>query len=139
MYAGAAAPSGWLLCDGSAVSRTTYSTLFAVVGTTYGVGDGSTTFNIPDLQGRFPMGKGTHANVNALGKNDGAAVADRQAKHKHSFAGQTFSNPGAGGYVASADGNTGRGGPTAQWAYGDQTSNMTDQVPFLTVNFLIKI
>lgn len=50
-YAGATAPSGWLLCDGSAVSRTTYAELFGVVSTTYGSGDGSTTFNVPDSSG----------------------------------------------------------------------------------------
>ena len=53
----AAAPSGYLLCDGGAVSRTTYADLFAVISTTYGVGNGSTTFNVPDLQGKFPQGK----------------------------------------------------------------------------------
>jgi hypothetical protein len=58
-FAGSTAPSGWLLCDGSAVSRSTYSALFSVVGTTYGVGDGSTTFNVPDLMGRMPMGAGS--------------------------------------------------------------------------------
>lgn len=47
------APTGWLECDGTAVSRGTYSTLYAVVGDTYGNGDGSTTFNLPDLRGRF--------------------------------------------------------------------------------------
>jgi len=58
MWAGsiAATPSGWLFCDGSAVSRTTYSALFAVIGTIYGPGDGSTTFNLPDLRDRSPMG-----------------------------------------------------------------------------------
>lgn len=50
-YAGTTAPSGWLLCDGSAVSRTTYAELFGVVSTTYGSGDGSTTFNVPDSSG----------------------------------------------------------------------------------------
>lgn len=50
-------PSGFLDCDGSAVSRTTYSALFAVIGTTYGVGDGSTTFNVPDLTDRTVVGK----------------------------------------------------------------------------------
>lgn len=55
-YAGSAAPSGWLLCYGQAVSRTTYSRLFAAIGTTYGVGDGSTTFNLPDLRGRVAAG-----------------------------------------------------------------------------------
>jgi microcystin-dependent protein len=51
MYAGATAPSGWLLCDGSAVSRTTYSALFAVTGTSYGVGNGSSTFTLPNPDG----------------------------------------------------------------------------------------
>ena len=55
-YAGATAPGGYLLCDGSPVSRTTYSDLFAVISTTYGVGDGSTTFNLPDLRGEFVRG-----------------------------------------------------------------------------------
>jgi microcystin-dependent protein len=56
-YAGTTAPSGWLLCYGQAVSRTTYATLFAVTSTTYGTGDGSTTFNIPDLRGRVVAGQ----------------------------------------------------------------------------------
>lgn len=50
-------PPGWLLCDGSAVSRTTYSRLWAAIGTTYGSGDGSTTFHLPDFRGRVPVGK----------------------------------------------------------------------------------
>ena len=56
-YAGSSAPTGYLLCDGAAISRTTYSDLFGVVGTIYGVGDGSTTFNIPDLRGRVIAGQ----------------------------------------------------------------------------------
>jgi microcystin-dependent protein len=56
-YAGATAPNGWLLCDGAAVSRTTFAALFAVVATSYGTGDGSTTFNLPDLRGRVGVGK----------------------------------------------------------------------------------
>lgn len=55
-YGAATAPSEFLLCDGSAVSRATYSTLFAILSTSYGVGDGSTTFNLPNLKGRFPLG-----------------------------------------------------------------------------------
>lgn len=56
-YAGSAAPSGWLLCFGQAISRTTYAGLFAAISTVYGVGDGSTTFNIPDIRGRSISGK----------------------------------------------------------------------------------
>ena len=55
-YAGSAAPPGWALCEGQAVSRTTYAPLFAAVGITYGAGDGVTTFNLPDLRGRVPVG-----------------------------------------------------------------------------------
>lgn len=60
-YAGSSAPSGWLLCDGQAVSRTTYSALFTAISTTWGVGDGSTTFNVPDFREASPYGVGTRA------------------------------------------------------------------------------
>jgi microcystin-dependent protein len=56
-YAGSAAPSGWLLCYGQAISRTTYASLFAAISTTYGTGDGSSTFNVPDLRGRVTAGQ----------------------------------------------------------------------------------
>lgn len=55
-YGAATAPTNFLLCDGTAVSRSTYSALFAILSTNYGVGDGSTTFNLPNLKGRFPLG-----------------------------------------------------------------------------------
>lgn len=58
-FAGNTAPDGWLLCDGSAISRTIYSALFAAIGTTYGVGDNSTTFNLPNTQGVFLRGAGS--------------------------------------------------------------------------------
>lgn len=59
------APTGWRLCDGSAISRTQFARLFAAIGTTYGVGDGSTTFNVPDLLGRAPVGAGTGSGLTA--------------------------------------------------------------------------
>lgn len=71
MYAGSAAPAGWLLCQGQAVSRTRYPKLFEVIGTTYGSGDGSTTFNLPDMRGRSPLGAGTtQANNETYWGND---------------------------------------------------------------------
>ncbi len=79
-FPGATAPSGWLLCAGQAISRSTYSALFAVIGTTYGAGDGSTTFNVPDLRGRVAAGKddmgGSAANrlTTAGGGVDGVAL-----------------------------------------------------------------
>jgi microcystin-dependent protein len=76
-YAGTSAPTGWLFCYGQAISRTTYAGLYAVVGTTYGAGDGSTTFNVPDLRGRVIAGQddmgGSSANrlTGAAGGVDG--------------------------------------------------------------------
>ena len=70
-FAGSSAPTKWLVCNGTAISRTTYSDLFALIGTTYGAGDGSTTFNIPDFQGRSPKGVGT-----SNGGTDVAHVAE---------------------------------------------------------------
>jgi microcystin-dependent protein len=64
-YAGSTAPSGWLLSYGQAVSRTTYSALFTAIGTTYGTGDGSTTFNVPDLRGRLVAGQDDMGGVSA--------------------------------------------------------------------------
>jgi microcystin-dependent protein len=62
-YGGSSAPTGFLMCNGTAVSRTTYADLFAAIGTTYGVGDGSTTFNLPNAQGRVPVGAGTYTDT----------------------------------------------------------------------------
>ena len=63
MWVAADAPTGWTLCQGQAISRSTFGSLFTVIGTTYGAGDGSTTFNLPDLRGRVPMGAGLGRNV----------------------------------------------------------------------------
>jgi|TARA_E500000318_G_scaffold97577_1_gene98437 microcystin-dependent protein len=71
----ATAPSGYLLCDGSAVSRSTYADLFAVISTTYGAGDSSTTFNVPDLQGKFPQGKSGTTNLATTGGANTVTVA----------------------------------------------------------------
>lgn len=85
----ASAPPGgafYLTEDGSAISRTTYAQLLSVIGTAWGVGDGSTTFNIPDSRGRVPVGyapSGGHADVSTVGNTDGLAVASRRVKHKH--------------------------------------------------------
>ena len=84
-YAGATAPSGWLLCDGSAVSRTTYANLFAAIGTAFGTGDGSTTFNLPDLRGRVAVGK----------DNMGGSAASRMTTAGSGVDGATLTAPEA--------------------------------------------
>lgn len=90
-YAGTSAPAGWLMCYGQAVSRTTYANLFAVIGTTYGAGDGSTTFNLPDFRGRAVIGKdnmgGTAANrvTSAGGGVDGATLGAAGGTETHTL------------------------------------------------------
>ncbi len=74
LYFGSTAPSGWLLCQGQAISRTTYAALFAIISTTYGIGDGSTTFNLPDMGGRVPAGK--EATATRLTTADGGVDGD---------------------------------------------------------------
>ncbi len=63
-FGGTTAPTGWLLCDGSPINRTTYAALFSAIGTTHGTGDGVNTFNLPDMRGVFPRGAGTNATPN---------------------------------------------------------------------------
>ena len=69
-FAMSSAPTGWLTCDGTAVSRTTYSDLFTAIGTTWGSGDGTSTFNVPDLRGAFLRGTGSHGTSNMADGND---------------------------------------------------------------------
>jgi microcystin-dependent protein len=90
-FAGAAAPTGFLTCNGSAVSRTTYATLFAAIGTTWGSGDGSTTFNVPDLRGAFLRGSGTSALDPSSPRSVGSFQAEAYASHTHS---NSLSDPG---------------------------------------------
>lgn len=91
MYAGSIAPEGFLICDGSAINRIDYSVLFSIIGQTYGAGDGVTTFNIPDLRGRVPLGVGTgtaeDATTHALGQIAGeeghTITTEEMAAHTH--------------------------------------------------------
>jgi microcystin-dependent protein len=79
-------PTGFLICDGSAISRTSYAALWGVLGTRYGAGDGSTTFNLPDTRGRVIVGyaaTGGHADVATLGANEGNALPNRRTRHAH--------------------------------------------------------
>jgi microcystin-dependent protein len=78
-------PAGWLLCDGAAYSRGQYQALFDAIGTTYGAGDGSSTFNVPDLRGRFPLGAGPSDPIGrAAGARRVALRAEEMPVHSHS-------------------------------------------------------
>jgi hypothetical protein len=86
-YAGSSAPTGWLLCNGAAVSRTTYADLFTAISTTFGTGDGSTTFNLPDCTGRVIAGKEAAATrlTSAVSGVDGATLGSASQSQSHTL------------------------------------------------------
>jgi len=93
-YGGSSAPSGWLLCDGAEISRATFAALFAVIGTTFGVGDGSTTFDLPDLKQRFPIGKADAGVASVLGETGGAVSHTHTGpNHQHTGPSHTHTGP----------------------------------------------
>jgi len=124
VYAGASEPPGWLFADGREVSRTVYPELYAAIGTTYGAGDGSTTFNLPNLKSRFPLGKADSGTGSTLGGAGGAldhthtapSHTHSQANHDHPIS-HTHSVPGhhhdRGTLSVSSAGSHNHGGQTA--------------------------
>jgi len=91
MYGSTTIPTGYLECTGQAVSRSTYADLFAVISTTFGVGDGTTTFNVPDLRDNFPVGKsGTKALSTKAGANTATLATTNLASHRHGLSGSNY-------------------------------------------------
>ena len=157
MWPTTSAPSGYLLCDGTAVSRTTYSALFGVVGTTFGTGDGSTTFNLPNYIDRMPIGKGTiAASIGATGGSKDAVVVSHthiattnisDPGHLHSFDGEMASLSGGASWGSSGGGLSNRTQTlSAGTGITASTTNNTTGVsgtnanlpPYLGINFIIK-
>jgi microcystin-dependent protein len=141
-FAGTVAPTGFLFCDGSAVSRTTYATLFGKISTTWGAGDGSTTFNLPDLRGRFPVGKSASGTFQALA-GTGGAESTTLPNHAHSVS-LTTGTPSATADIQ--DSGTGTNMPTGSHTHsvsgntGNPTSNPTIATlpPYAVVDWIIK-
>ena len=108
-YASETIPTGFLLCDGSNISRTDYAKLFAVIGTTFGTGDGSTTFTLPDMRAAFVRGAGQQSGYSAVfgQKQSATAIYDTRASGgalvNISFQDKTSSG-GTGGYFSSGTG-----------------------------------
>lgn len=94
-FAASSAPADYLECDGAAVSRTTYADLFAVVGTTFGAGDGSTTFNLPDLRGEFVRGWDNGRGVDS-GRSFGSSQTDEFKSHTHGVGSEYAAGSGYG-------------------------------------------
>lgn len=98
-FAGSSAPAGWLKANGAAVSRTAYAALFAAIGTTYGAGNGSTTFNLPDFRGEFRRGLDDGRGIDT-GRALGSSQADTLKSHTH-YA--STSSDGSHGHTGSTD------------------------------------
>lgn len=146
MWGTGTAPTGYLLCNGSAVSRTTYADLFAVYGTTFGSGDGSTTFNLPDFRNRMPIGAGTTYSANSQGGSADAIVVS----HSH-----TITDPGhvhgigaaspvdrSGGYYANVNASTDYLSTSAQTGItvnsaGSSGTN-ANLPPYIGIYFIVK-
>ena len=158
LFAGSSAPSGWLICNGQAVSRTAYAALFAVIGTTYGAGDGSTTFNVPNLVNKTVRGS------NSLGKTGGADTVtlstenipahthgvgtltiDLAGEHTHSIG----CSSGSAMRLSGSSGNLNNGGQTSSAGSHTHTiSGTTDSTgsgsavtitnPYVMLHYIIK-
>lgn len=149
-FAGSTTPDGWLLCDGSAVSRTTYAALFEAIGTTYGSGDGSTTFNVPNLVDKFVEGSATSGTTKAAGLPNITAGVDLRGLNTNGasiFGGETGAFTNASPSDSYQNINTGTTAGTnytkrlkldasrSSSIYGNST---TVQPPALTMRYIIK-
>lgn len=93
MYAGSTAPAGFIICDGSAISRATYSELFDVIGTSYGTGDGSSTFNLPNMSGRVIIGVSSNYSIGSIGGEEAHSLTvNEMPSHAHEIAPHTHEN-----------------------------------------------
>jgi len=156
MWPTGTAPSGWLLCNGAAVSRATYAALFAVIGTTFGAGDTTTTFNLPDYRDRMPIGANTiAASIGATGGSKDAILVSHthtatvtDPGHTHPVDTNNNNDGGTGTIVAgSTSGITTANRPLAKQAFTSiSVANSTvgssgtnaNMPPYLGINFIIK-
>jgi len=158
----ASVPTGFLECNGAAVSRSTYSALFAAVGTTYGAGDGSSTFLVPDLQNKVPVSKSNNKALASTGGADTVAAAGsvggstanssltvaQLAAHQHDVllgnydgnsSGYPYKNSGGGATTIQTYYQTGSGGAHSHNMSANFSGSATSVLqPYLTVIYVIK-
>lgn len=146
MWPTATAPTGFLLCTGAAVSRTIYAALFAVIGTTFGAGDGSTTFNLPDFDNRFPVGAGDlYAAAATGGSKDAVAVSHTHTAtdsgHTHTYSNAVTGGGFLGGtssYSITGTGTTASGTANITVASAGESGTNKNLPPYLSIYFIIK-
>lgn len=154
MFGGSAAPSGWLLCNGQLVSRTTYAALFTAISTSFGAGDGSTTFAVPDLRNRFAVGAGTTGFSVALGGTGGTkdaivvehthtATCSTDGAHTHTTnigGGSSGGFPRGDGSPPTAVGTSSAGAHSHTITIANAGSSGTNQnlPPYLGMNYIIR-
>lgn len=136
-YGAATAPTGFLLCDGTAISRTEHADLFSIIGTTYGSGDGSTTFNVPNIKGRIPVGlDSAQTEFDALGETGGAKThtltESEMPAHTHDVSGGS-TNASIGGFGNFAGGSS--GATSSSTGGGNAHNNLQ---PYIVLNYIIK-
>ena len=138
-YAGSSAPTGWLLADGTAVSRATYATLFGIISTVYGAGNGTTTFNVPNMKGLVPAGyDATQTEFNALAKTGGEKTHTQTiaelAAHTHPL---SASISAGGANPNGLAGASSRSSDIIASSVGSSTPFNVLQ-PYLTLQYIIK-
>lgn len=160
MWPASVAPSGWLLCSGAAISRSTYAALFAVIGTTFGAGDGSTTFNLPDYTNRSPVGAGGLYSIGATGGSKDAVVVSHthtatstatDSGHTHTYLRDNYEEVGDT-WAGSTSTRGADSGTTTATSSGSANVSVTTTInsagvsgtnanmpPYLVINFIIKI
>lgn len=147
-FSGSIAPTNWLFCNGQAISRTEYSELFAIIGTHYGEGDGSTTFNLPDFIGRVPVGLDVEdPDFDNLGDFGGeknhTLTVNEMPSHAHEQL--AISNPNSGGSGIRGTYNGQEGAGMSRYSTNTQTGTTGGgqahniMQPYLVTNFIIKV
>lgn len=142
-YASSTLPEGYMICDGRALSRTEYSKLFQAIGTFFGAGDGSTTFNIPNLKGKVPVGlNGNDTDFDTLGETGGekthTLTINEMPSHSHMLQLRSYeSASGTGQWHATYNGNESQSNVGSWETGGSQAHNILQ--PYIVLNYIIKV
>ena len=143
-FAGLNPPEGYLICAGQEVSRVEYASLFEVIGELYGSGDGQTTFNLPDLRGRMPLGKDSMNGISAnrVENEDADSLGGNAGSEKHLLTQDEL--PSNNGYISHSMRGQGDSGGSFSYVHSLNTGPVGSDMPhnnmppYLTVNYIIK-